>query len=231
MVQVSLAKSRAAVARVATGSGPVASPLRAFSRMRPKVVAIGASTGGPQALATLLQALTPHLDSVPVLLVLHMPADFTGLIAQHLHMVTGRICEPATHGQVALPGRIYVAPGQTHLRAKRAGDCIRLEHHEGAPENFCRPAVDVLFRSVAECWGPAALGLVLTGMGVDGVAGSRAIVEAGGSIIAQDEASSAVWGMPGAVVRGKLAAAVLSIDDIAPFVGQMLEGRRGEACK
>ena len=197
--------------------------MRTYSTARPKVLAIGASTGGPQALATLLAGLGHALDQVPILIVLHMPADFSVVVSEHLARVSGRPCSTGHEGEVPKPGHIYLAPGHRHLRVAREGSSIVLVHDDGAAENFCRPAVDVLFRSVAECFGKAALGIVLTCMGVDGVAGARTIVGSGGSVIAQDEASSVVWGMPGAIVREGLASGLYALDDMAVTITRLLD--------
>jgi two-component system chemotaxis response regulator CheB len=200
--------------------------LRRFSPCTPSALFIGASTGGPQALATLFKELAPHLDAVPVFVVLHMPTDFTSVVAGQIERLTGRSTIVANHGEPPSSGNIYFAPGGTHMRLLRLGSALAICHKNSPPENFCKPSVDVLFRSAAAAYGPSALGLVLTGMGTDGLAGSREIVAAGGSIIAQDEASSVVWGMPGAVAQAGLASAVLPLGRIAATVRGLLEGVR-----
>lgn len=191
----------------------------------PRVLAIGASTGGPQALSLLLSKLSPHLDNVPVLIVLHMPPDFTDVVSAHIERATGRATRAARNGEQIRPGEIYFAPGNRHLKVARLDATPILLHCESPPENFCRPAVNVLFRSVAHVYGPSALGIVLTGMGTDGLDGARALVEAGGAVIAQDRASSVVWGMPGAIAQEGLAAAVLPIDTMAVHVAALLRKR------
>ena len=199
---------------------------RRFSRLVPQAIVIGASTGGPQALATLLQGIAPGIVRVPVLVVLHMPSDFTSVVAAHMSRVTGVDTHEARHGEPLRAGVIYFAPGGKHLRVSRIGASIILCHNDGPAENFCKPAVDVLFRSAATAFGTGALGIVLTGMGTDGLAGSRAIVEAGGSIIVQDQPSSVVWGMPGVVAREGLASAILPIDTMASTVSTLVRGGR-----
>jgi two-component system chemotaxis response regulator CheB len=191
----------------------------------PRVLAIGASTGGPQALSLLLNKLSPHLDNVPVLIVLHMPPDFTDVVSAHIERATGRATRAARNGEQIRPGEIYFAPGNRHLKVARLDATPILLHCESPAENFCRPAVNVLFRSVAHVYGPSALGIVLTGMGTDGLDGARALVEAGGAVIAQDRASSVVWGMPGAIAQEGLAAAVLPIDTMAVHVAALLRKR------
>ncbi len=213
-------------ARVAIGARDSASPfsLRRFAPCSPRAIFIGASTGGPQALASVLEALAPHLGSVPVFVVLHVPADFTTLVTSNIARVTKLDAHAAQHGEQAKPGIIYFAPGNVHMRVLRMGETPVIVHSDSPPENFCKPAVDVLFRSAAQSFGPGALGVVLTGMGSDGLAGSRAIVDAGGAVIAQDEASSVVWGMPRAVAVAGLAAAVMPLDQIAPAIGSLIRG-------
>jgi two-component system chemotaxis response regulator CheB len=191
----------------------------------PRLLAIGASTGGPQALSLLLSKLSPQLDKVPVLIVLHMPADFTDVVSGHIERATGRPTRAARNGEKIRPGEIYFAPGDHHLKVAKLDTTPILLHCDSPPENFCRPAVNVLFRSVAQVYGPSALGIVLTGMGTDGLDGARALVEAGGAVIAQDKASSVVWGMPGAVAQEGLAAAILPIETMAVHVTALLRTR------
>jgi two-component system, chemotaxis family, protein-glutamate methylesterase/glutaminase len=191
----------------------------------PRVLAIGASTGGPQALSLLLGKLSPHLDNIPVLIVLHMPPDFTDVVSGHIERATGRITRAARNGEKIRPGEIYFAPGNHHLKVAKLDIAPILLHCSSPPENFCRPAVNVLFRSVAHVYGPSALGIVLTGMGSDGLDGARALVEAGGAVIAQDRASSVVWGMPGAVCQEGLASAVLPVETMAVHVAALLRKR------
>src|SRR5262249_38960181 len=144
-------------------------PLRRFSPLAPRAIAIGASTGGPQALAIVLGALAPHIDTVPIFIVLHMPNDFAAVVSGYLERLTGRPTTIAGHGELAKPGRIYIAPGNVHLRLLRGPAGAVMAHHDGPAENYCKPAVDVLFRSAAKAFGPALLGLVLSGMGADGL--------------------------------------------------------------
>ncbi len=190
----------------------------------PRALFIGASTGGPQALALVLENLAPCLANIPVFVVLHVPADFTSLVTGNIARVTKLETRAAQHGEQVKPGRIYFAPGNIHMRVLRMGETPVIVHSDGPPENFCKPAVDVLFRSAAQSFGAGALAVVLTGMGSDGCAGARAIVEAGGAVIAQDEATSVVWGMPGSVANAGLAAAVLPLDRIGPAIADLSRG-------
>ncbi len=198
---------------------------RAFSLVPPRVIAIGSSTGGPQALGSLLGALSPSLSRLAVLVAQHMPPMFTTVLAERLSRATGRAAREGRDGERLELGSIYVAPGDRHMTvARQEAPCLRIG--SGPPVNFCRPAVDPLFATVASTFGPAALGIVLTGMGSDGAAGARAIAEAGGSVIAQDEASSVVWGMPGAAAAAGVCAAVLPPDEIARTVAKLVKGER-----
>ncbi|MBO9521512.1 MAG: chemotaxis response regulator protein-glutamate methylesterase [Nocardioidaceae bacterium] len=188
----------------------------------PDVVVIGSSTGGPDALATVIGALPADLP-VPVAIVQHMPPVFTGLFAQRLDARSGLTVREAQDGDVLRPGTVLIAPGDHHLRLRStpAGVVGRLD--QGPQENYCRPAVDVLFRSATEIYGPRVLAVVLTGMGSDGARGAATIVEAGGSAIVQDQATSVVWGMPGAVVAAGVPAEVLPLADVGAAILSRLQ--------
>lgn len=176
---------------------------RAEGAQRVTGVVIACSTGGPNALAELVGAL-PATLAVPVVVVQHMPPTFTALLAGRLDQMTPLGVREAADGDAVRAGEILIAPGGHHLRLASAPDGVRAVLDDGAPEQGVRPAADVLFRSAAKLWGPATLAVVLTGMGADGLDGSRHVVAAGGRVLAQDEASSVVWGMPGQVVREQL---------------------------
>jgi two-component system chemotaxis response regulator CheB len=169
-----------------------------------KIVVVGASTGGPNALAEVLSAFGGPL-AVPLLIAQHMPPVFTRALAERLADRTKLRVEEARDGQVPVPGLVLIAPGDFHMEVRREGLGEHLSIRQGAPENGCRPSVDVLFRSAADAYGPGVLGIVLTGMGHDGLKGGERIRAAGGRLLVQDEASSVVWGMPGAVARAGLA--------------------------
>jgi two-component system chemotaxis response regulator CheB len=191
----------------------------------PKALLVGASTGGPRAVGEVLSALAPALRQVPVLVVQHMPPIFTAVFAEHLGTQTGLPAAEGKDGEKLEPGRIYVAPGGKHmgLRREAAGSVfVRLD--DGPPENFCKPAVDVLFRDAAAIYGGSALSVVLTGMGSDGTLGAKALVAAGGLVLAQDEATSTVWGMPGSIARAGLAHDILPLPAIAPALKTLLTG-------
>jgi len=179
-----------------------------------EIVAIGASTGGPNALAVML-AQIPAAFPVPIVIVQHMLASFTRHFADRLAAQCQIKIVEASPGELLAPGCAYIARGDYHLVVERKAGRAQLAINQDPLENFCRPAVDVLFRSVAHCYGAGALALVLTGMGHDGLHGSIAIREAGGDVIVQDEASSVVWGMPGFIARAGLASQVLALDQIS----------------
>ncbi|HEU4587336.1 MAG TPA: chemotaxis response regulator protein-glutamate methylesterase [Gemmatimonadales bacterium] len=216
-------------ARVATAVAPVARAVRGLglapARPRtsppptPEVVAIGVSTGGPNALATLLPRL-PADFPVPVLVVQHMPPLFTRFLADRLDGRCRVRVSEARAGMVLERGRVYIAPGDWHMMVERRGADVVITTHQGPPENSCRPAVDVLFRSCAAAYGEATLAIVLTGMGQDGLRGCQALSETGAPILVQDEPSSVVWGMPGTVAEAGLADQVLPLDQIAAAIVQ-----------
>jgi two-component system, chemotaxis family, protein-glutamate methylesterase/glutaminase len=201
--------------------------LRPFALTPPRALLIGSSTGGPQALTALVEKLPAAVDRAPLLITQHMPPTFTTVLAEHLSRIGGRGAHEAEDGEPVLAGGIYVAPGGRHMRVARASDGgIKIALGDDPPINFCKPAVDALFTSAAAVWGAASLGLVLTGMGADGTRGAADIVAAGGSIIAQDEASSVVWGMPRSVAQAGLCSAVLPLDKIASKIIRLFSGDR-----
>lgn len=198
--------------------------LRQVKPSMPSAIVIGASTGGPQALATLLMRLGPVVRRCPILVAQHMPATFTTVLAEQLARTSGLPAREGIDGEPALPGRIYVAPGGRHMEVARVETQARIVVHDGPALNFCKPAVDPLFSSAARVFGAGALALVLTGMGSDGLKGARDIAEASGNVIAQDERTSVVWGMPGSVARAGLCTAILPIDAIAAHIDQLYLG-------
>jgi two-component system chemotaxis response regulator CheB len=199
---------------------------RAFGTQAPRVLLIGSSTGGPQALMTLVAELGPVIDRFPVLITQHMPPTFTTILAEHLARASHRPAHEAVDGEIVKAGQIYLAPGGRHMRVVRHATDVAIALDDGPPVNFCKPAVDPLFSSAIEAWQGGVLAVVLTGMGSDGMRGGREIVAAGGSVIAQDEASSVVWGMPGAAANAGICAAVLPLDQIAPKLVRLFSGDR-----
>ncbi|MBS0534302.1 MAG: chemotaxis response regulator protein-glutamate methylesterase [Proteobacteria bacterium] len=204
--------------------GPIT--LRPMPLTAPRAILIGASTGGPQALNKLLTNIDNVIAQVPVLITQHMPPTFTAILAEHLSRLTRRPVQEAVHGEEIAAGRIYMAPGGRHMSVTQHNGVPAIEISNGAPINFCKPAVDPLFTTAAQLWGSRALAVVLTGMGHDGLAGAHDIVNAGGHVIAQDEATSVVWGMPGQVALAGLCSAVLPIDDIGPKLSRLMAGER-----
>jgi two-component system chemotaxis response regulator CheB len=199
---------------------------REFGTHAPRALVIGSSTGGPQALMTLVAELGPVIDRFPVLITQHMPPTFTTILAEHLARSSHRPAHEAIDGEMVKPGQIYVAPGGRHMRVSRHGTEAVIALDDGPPVNFCKPAVDPLFSSAINVWQGGVLALVLTGMGSDGMRGGKEIVAAGGNVIAQDEASSVVWGMPGAVANAGICAAVLPLGQIAPKLVRLFSGDR-----
>lgn len=201
---------------------PRAAPMRGTAG-RPLLLAIGCSTGGPQALAALLKRL-PKL-SMPVTVVQHMPAGFTAMLAEHLDRVGAMRCAEAKEGEMLAPGRVHLAPGDRHLLVEAAAGGFRARITTDPPENFCRPAVDPMLRSVTRATNGKVLAVILTGMGQDGLEGCKAVAAAGGQVLAQDEASSVVWGMPGAVTRAGLAQLVAPPEALAERIAALAAER------
>jgi two-component system chemotaxis response regulator CheB len=199
---------------------------RPFSAQPPRALLIGASTGGPQALMKLVGEIGAVIDRFPVLITQHMPPTFTTILAEHLARSSRRPAHEALDGEIVKAGRIYLAPGGRHMRLARQGAEAVIALDDGPPVNFCKPAVDPLFTSAIDVWQGGVLAVVLTGMGSDGMRGGKEIVAAGGNVIAQDEASSVVWGMPGAAANAGICAAVLPLDQIAPKLVRLFSGDR-----
>jgi len=184
---------------------------------RPDCIAVGSSTGGPQALFKVFQMLG-KVPTLPIFVTQHMPATFTTILAEHLGQASGMPAAEAKDGEPVTPGRIYVAPGDFHMTVQVEGGRKVMRLNKNAPENFCRPAVDPMLRSLAKVYNGKVLTVILTGMGQDGLKGGQEISAAGGVIAAQDEATSVVWGMPGAVANAGLCSAVLPLSDIGPYM-------------
>ena len=209
-----------------TRPSTLAFPLRQGPVRRPQLLAIGSSTGGPQALAVLMSALRQQLGpaglTIPAVLTQHMPQAFTPLLAEQLTRLSGIPCQEALDGEAFVSGRVHLAPGGRHLLVRRNGKVLIGRTDSGPAENFCRPSVDPMLRSATQACDGRVLMLMLTGMGHDGLAGTQALVAAGGAIIAQDEASSVVWGMPGAVARAGLCHAILPLAEMAEWAARIL---------
>ncbi len=203
--------------------------LRPPTRFRPQLLAIGSSTGGPQALASLLQALSEQLGPeglrVPAVLTQHMPPSFTPLLADQLTRLGGLPCAEAVDRAPLQCGRVHIAPGGRHLLVVRGPEGLSAKLDDGPAENFCRPSVDPMLRTASAACEGKVLMLMLTGMGHDGLVGTQTLIAAGGAAMAQDEASSVVWGMPGAIARAGLCQAVLPLQAMAERAAQTLRVR------
>ncbi len=189
------------------------------------VVAIGASTGGPNALAELICQLPANIG-VPILIVQHMPPLFTQLLAERLDQRSALKVQEGFDDAVLKPGEVWIAPGDEHMTVVRHENNVVLKTDKNPPENASRPAINVLFRSLAKVYGSHCLAVILTGMGRDGTAGCRALKESGAEILVQNEASSVVWGMPGSVVASGLADSVLNLQNIAQTIVRRTIGPR-----
>lgn len=200
--------------------------LRQMPLTPPRVLVIGASTGGPQALNRLVVQIDTVIQRAPVLITQHMPPTFTAVLAEHLARVSKFPVREASDGEEVNAGAIYLAPGGKHLKVERRDDMAVIAIDDGPMVNFCKPAVDPLFASAAQVWGSKVLALVLTGMGSDGLAGAKEIVAAGGHVIAQDEETSVVWGMPGQVTNAGLCSAVLPLPEIGGRITRLFTGER-----
>jgi len=234
MAQVRQELIRKIVSLAGRSSGnPASLPARFPVPRRPAraqiaVLAIGTSTGGPNALAEVI----PHLPRdfpVPVVVVQHMPSLFTRLLAERLNSQSPLAVREAEAGQVLEPGQVWIARGDFHMTVETKGTQVALGLNQDPPENSCRPAVDVLFRSVARVYGANTLALVMTGMGSDGARGAQHIREAGGEILVQDEASSVVWGMPGAVVSAGVADGIYALPEISQEIVRRVAASRMHA--
>lgn len=198
--------------------------VRPYPSVRPRVVVIGSSTGGPQALQQVMRDIGTAIRQVPVVVTQHMPPTFTAILAEHLGKAAMRPAKEAGDGDVLQPGHIYVAPGGRHLVLEKKNGQAVARLTDDAPVNFCKPAVDPLFDSAAKVFGSSVLAVVLTGMGHDGADGVKTIAAGGGAVIAQDEASSVVWGMPGAAAQTGQCNDILPLQEIGPKIAKILGG-------
>jgi two-component system chemotaxis response regulator CheB len=210
---------------VPAGESPTLT-LRPFAVSRPRALLIGSSTGGPQALTSLIGQIGSTMERAPILITQHMPPTFTTVLAEHLTRISGRPVREAEHEEPIAAGGIYVAPGGRHMRVVRDATGPVIALGDDPPINFCRPSIDPLLSSAAQVWGAGSLALILTGMGSDGASGAAEIAAAGGSVIAQDEETSVVWGMPRAVALAGLCSAVLPLWQIPAEVNRLFGGGR-----
>jgi two-component system chemotaxis response regulator CheB len=191
--------------------------LRPTSKVKPQVLAIGSSTGGPQALFEIFTQLRNSIR-FPILITQHMPPTFTKILAERLTKITGMNAAEAVDREPVVGDRIYVAPGDFHMTVVRGAASGYIKLSQAPPENFCRPAVDPMLRSLSEVYGNRVFSAILTGMGHDGCEGARRVVDTGGTVVGQDKATSVVWGMPGTVATAGLCSAVLPLRDVAPYI-------------
>jgi two-component system chemotaxis response regulator CheB len=203
---------------------PGAIVLRKPSQMPPRILAVGSSTGGPQALSRLFSHLRGGI-TVPAVITQHMPPKFTEFLATHIAKETGLPCREASNGELLTPGHVLIAPGDYHLTLARSGASVSVVLNQQLRENFCRPSVDPMLRSISSLYGASSLAVILTGMGSDGQRGCETLVSAGGTVMAQDEASSVVWGMPGAVARAGVCSSILPIDVLGQRLAAMIGQR------
>lgn len=206
---------------VSAPTGPIT--YRKPSKRKPSIWAIGSSTGGPQALFEVFKGIKGVKINQPILITQHMPATFTKILSQHLKTVSGRDVKEAEDGDIVQPGKVYIARGGFHMYVKQEGVDRVIRLIDGPPENFCKPAVDPMLRSLVDIYGNGVFVTILTGMGADGREGAKKVVENGGTVIAQDEKTSVVWGMPGAVAKEGVCSAILPIKEIANYAKKFLE--------
>lgn len=204
-------------------AGPL--QLRTHTPEVPDIIAIGSSTGGPQALFNLLGTMRAGTVKQPILITQHMPATFTTILAEHISRVSGWEAKEGVDGEVIKGGRVYIAPGDFHMQVEVRGADKVIRLNKNPPENFCRPAVDPMLRSISAAYGKRVLAAILTGMGSDGAKGGQVVVQGGGTVIAQDEATSVVWGMPGAAANAGICSAVLPLPEIAPWMIKLASRR------
>ena len=225
-----LCKGKGAPLTVDIPPTPTTQPAVRPGPQRPQILALGSSTGGPNALAEVIGAL-PESFPVPIVVVQHMPKIFTRLLAERLDNISPLAVSEAYDGAPLETGRVYIAPGDYHVVAQRSETGMVTALNQAPPENSCRPAVDVLFRSVAHAYGGNAIAVVLTGMGRDGLEGCRLLFNLGAQIVCQDEASSVVWGMPGYVAKANLADTVVPLSEISAEIMTRVQPLSGPAQK
>lgn len=204
---------------VPTRAPVVVPPVTQYPKVPIRALAIGSSTGGPQALATVFKGLATRFPNIPIFVTQHMPPTFTTILAEHIKQICGHPCAEGKDGELVENGRVYIAPGNYHMQVEKGENnknVIRL--NQNPQVNFCRPAVDPMLESLAQLYGSGLLVAILTGMGSDGLGGARAVTAKGGTVIAQNEQSCVVWGMPRAVTENNLCSAVLPLDDIASYL-------------
>lgn len=212
-----IVKKDAAPSIAKVSAKPIVLRREPLAHSKPKILAVGSSTGGPQALFELFKGLSGKIN-VPIVVTQHMPPTFTTILAEHITRSAKIPAKEAEEGDVLEPGKIFIAPGDYHMVLKEKGGKVITTLNQDAAVNYCRPAVDPMLESVVKIFGKKTFGVILTGMGYDGRNGSIAVTDAGGVVYAQDEKSSVVWGMPGAVAEAGICSAVLPITELAPKI-------------
>ncbi len=207
----------AAAAPVAKPSSAVI-PVTTYPKLPVRALAIGSSTGGPQALATVFKGLASRFPNVPVFITQHMPPTFTTILAGHLKELCGRPCAEGVDGEEVKAGSVYIAPGNYHMQPEKIDGKVVIKLNQNPQVNFCRPAVDPMLHSLTQIYGTGLLSVILTGMGSDGAEGCKEVAAAAGTVVAQNEATCVVWGMPRAVTEANICSAVLPLDDIAAYI-------------
>ncbi len=192
--------------------------LTTYPKMPVRATAIGSSTGGPQALASVFKGLVSRFPHVPIFITQHMPPTFTTVLAEHLKQICGRPCAEGKDGEEVLAGAIYLAPGNFHMQPEKVDGKVVIRLNQNPQVNYCRPAVDPMLQSLSQIYGAGLLVAILTGMGSDGALGAKDVVAAGGTVIAQNEETCVVWGMPRAATESRVCSAVLPLDEIAPYL-------------
>ncbi|MDX2073002.1 MAG: chemotaxis response regulator protein-glutamate methylesterase [Alphaproteobacteria bacterium] len=224
-----VARPQAVVASAPPKPAPVAPVLapsnEPLTAIGIRALAIASSTGGPQALMSLFEQIKGRLTNIPIFITQHMPPTFTAILADHLGKAGERPTAEGKEGMIAAPGHAYIAPGDYHMVMADESGKVVVHVNQGPQESFCRPAADPMLRSLSAIYGKHLLVLVLTGMGQDGLEGAKIVVRNGGHVIAQNEESCVVYGMPKAVVENKLCRAVLPLSEIGRFLAQNIEGR------
>lgn len=204
--------------RPAPAPAPVILPKTTYPQAPVRALAIGSSTGGPQALSTIFRALVGRLPRLPIFITQHMPVTFTTILAQQIAQLSGRECVEGKDGDIVTAERMYLAPGDYHMVPQKQGTDVIIRINKDPQVNFCRPAVDPMVSALVEIYGRGLLCVILTGMGSDGLGGARLVVAAGGTVVAQNEATSVVYGMPRAVVDNHLCSAVLPLNEIPDYI-------------
>jgi two-component system, chemotaxis family, protein-glutamate methylesterase/glutaminase len=197
---------------------PSLMPVKTYPKAPVRAIAIGSSTGGPQALAVVFKGLASRFPNIPVFVTQHMPPKFTTILADHIKQICGRPCAEGKEGEVVAAGSVYIAPGDFHMQPEKVDGKVIIRLNQNPQVNFCRPAVDPMLQSLTKIYGGNLLVAILTGMGSDGLGGAKDVVAAGGTVVAQDQETCVVWGMPRAVTEHNICSAILPLDDVAPYL-------------